>query len=133
MRAKFLFIGLMLCCLFASPAFALPNTISKEEALAIAQQQFRGRDVDYYILEDDSTLNNWVFFVDAQPMKGWEHECYTFQIPKIITHTYNPSRPIVKNRRTLPPEGNFVPLLTKNRFGTNATSKPSVAKKILIE
>lgn len=121
----------MLCCLLASTAFALPNTISKEEALAIAKQQFKGRDVDYYILEDDSVSNQWFFFVDAQPMKGWEHECYTFQIPKFVPANYNPLRSISKTRRKLPPTGNYVPLATRNRFGTNATSKPSVAKKSL--
>lgn len=131
MRTKFLFIGLMLCCLLASTAFALPNTISKEEALAIAKQQFKGRDVDYYILEDDSVSNQWFFFVDAQPMKGWEHECYTFRIPKFVPVNYNPHSSIFKTRRKLPPTGNYVPLATRNRFGTTATSKPSVAKKSL--
>lgn len=51
--------------------------VPKQEALSIAQGQFRGQDVDYYIL-DDSTSSTWNIFVDAEPMKGWQHRCGSY-------------------------------------------------------
>lgn len=48
-------------------------SITKEDALKVAEEQFTGLDVDYFILDDDASTN-WNIFVDAEPMKGWEHD-----------------------------------------------------------
>jgi len=127
MKAKFMLLGLLMCCLFSSAALAQTNSVSKADALAIAQRQFQGRDVDYFILQDNN-LTAWTIFVDAEPMKGWEHECYLLSIPKTVSTSINVVVPTRKVERKLPPSGNFVPLSVKNRYGTNANSKPAVSK-----
>lgn len=126
MKAKIVLLGLLIGC-FCTTAFAQSHSVSKAEALSIAQRQFQGKDVDYFILQDNSP-KEWTIFVDAEPMKGWEHECYTLTIPKTITTTVNVAIPSSKLQRKLPPSGDFVPLSVQNRYGTNANSAPSVAK-----
>lgn len=129
MKVKFTLLGLLMCCLFSSAALAQTNSVSKADALAIAQRQFQGRDVDYFILQDNNPTA-WTIFVDAEPMKGWEHECYLLSIPKTISTStsVNVAVPARMIQRKLPPSGNFVPLAVKNRYGTNANSKPAVSK-----
>lgn len=100
--------------------------VPKQEALSIAQGQFRGQDVDYYIL-DDSTSSTWNIFVDAEPMKGWQHDSYIIKVPKLLGPN---SGPIQKIQQKNPPLGNYVPLLVKNRYGGYANSKPHVAKPV---
>ena len=116
---------LMLCSLLTATAQAY--NVSQSDALEIAQRQFTGRDVDYFLLQDNSQTV-WTLFVDAEPMKGWEHECYTITIPKTITTTVSSAAPLGKVLRSLPPDGDFVPLSVKNRYGSNANSKPVVTK-----
>ena len=127
MRAKLTLLSLLMCCILSSAAFAQTHSVSKAEALTIAQRQFQGKDVDYFILQDNSQTA-WTIFVDAEPMKGWEHECYVLTVPKTITTSVNAAVPSSKVERKLPPSGNFAPLSVKNRYGTNANSKPTVVK-----
>ena len=127
MRAKLTLLSLLMCCIFSSAALAQVRSVSKEGALAIVQRQFQGKDVDYFILQDNSQTA-WTIFVDAEPMKGWEHECYVLTVPKTITTSINVAVPSSKVERKLPPSGNFAPLSVKNRYGTNANSKPTVFK-----
>ncbi len=101
--------------------------VTQADALSIAQRQFTGKDVDYF-LQLDNSQTVWTIFVDAEPMKGWEHECYTLTIPKTITTTVSSAAPSGKVLRSLPPSGNYVPLSVKNRYGNNANSKPVVTK-----
>lgn len=127
MKAKIMLIGLLMCCLFSSAAIAQTNSVSKADALKIAQRQFQGRDVDYFI-QQDNNQTAWTIFVDAEPMKGWEHECYLLTIPKAITTSVNTAIPSSTVQRKLPPSGNFSPLSVKNRYGSNANSTPAVNK-----
>lgn len=130
MKTKSVFLSLLMCCFFSLAALAQTRSVSKEEALEIAQRQFQGKDVDYFIRQD-SSQTSWNIFVDAEPMKGWEHECYTLTIPKNTGTLVYASVPLIKLPRKLPPTGNYVPLSVKNRYGTNANSKPSVTKMAL--
>lgn len=127
MRAKLTLLCLLMSCVLSTAVGAQFQLVTKEEALEIAKQEFSGRDVDYFILDDNGSTT-WTIFVDAEPMKGWEHECYVLLIPRAINITINPTVSTRKIRRKLPPSGNFVPLLVKNRYGTNANQKPVVAK-----
>ncbi len=130
MKAKITFLSLMLCCLFPATSFAqIMQVVTQQDALAIAQKQFPGQDVDYFILQDNSMIE-WTIFVDAEPMKGWEHDCYILTIPKRLKNSIDSAIPTSIIRRKLPPSDNdnYVPLYTKNRYGDNASSKPSVAK-----
>lgn len=44
MKAKFTLLSLLMCCIFSSAALAQTHSVSKAEALMIAQRQFQGRD-----------------------------------------------------------------------------------------
>lgn len=54
-------------------------TVTNEEALAIVQEHFADQDVDYYYKQSSSSTT--VILVDAEPQKGWEHDCYTYTFP----------------------------------------------------
>lgn len=143
MEKKIKFLFLLLCCLINSPAIAQQmRDVSRQEALSIVKMCFNEQDVDYYIC-DDPVLNvmsegeklsflqsnAWIFFVDAEPMKGWEHDCYIVSIAKEIREYLYPTPLLTKFR--LPPMGNFSPLEVKNRYGVRAFQKPYVKKATL--
>ena len=119
-----LFLTVLLSCLFFIPATA--RNVTVEEGLAALQNRFAEKDVDIYLLEDDSS-RIWRFFVDAEPMKGWEHTAYLCRIPKQTTSPTN-LFPIFQASCKLPPAGTLIPLLVKNRYGERATEKPRVNK-----
>lgn len=127
MKARITFLCMVMCCIFSPSAFAQLHSVSIDDALSIVQRQFQGRDVDYFIRQDNNS-SVWTFFVDAEPMKGWEHECYLLTVPKNAITSINTMKPSRKKLLKLPPSGNYFPLLVKNRYGSNANSKPAVAK-----
>ena len=143
MEKKIKFLFLLLCCLINSPAIAQQmRSVSKQEAFSIVKSYFSGQDVDYYycdkpvfeVTDKDryiyaSQNNTWEFFVDAEPMKGWEHDCYIVSIAKEIGEYLSPAPLLTKFR--LPPMGNFSPLEVKNRYGVRAFQKPYVKKATL--
>ena len=144
MKKKATFLIVLLCCLISSSAIAqqLMRSVSKQEAFSIVKMCFNEQDVDYYLC-DDPVLNvmsegeklsflqsnAWIFFVDAEPMKGWEHDCYVVSIAKKIGKYQSPAPLSTKFR--LPPMGNFSPLEVKNRYGVRAFQKPYVKKATL--
>lgn len=127
MRKIFSLLCFVVCCLLSATASAQIYSISETVALGIAQKQFQGQDVDYYIQENRDSLN-WVIFVDAEPLKGWQHNCYLLSIPKTSTVPGYATTPKSKIALKLLPRGNFKPLLVKNRYGTNANATPRVPK-----
>lgn len=68
----------------------------------------------------------WTFFVDAEPMKGWEHECYKVDVPKLVLESELSNIPLKKFKLKIPPAGNFVPVSVKNRYGDKSNVKPFV-------
>lgn len=129
MKHVLLFLNVIFSCLFSTISLAqTTKSISKKDALVIAQRQFVGEDVDYYILSN-STSAVWNIFVDAEPMKGWQHDCYVLTIPKATTTDINTIRPRSVLRK-MPPLEDYAPLLVKNRYGSNANSKPQVRKAV---
>lgn len=140
---KFKLLCLLLCCLTASSAIAQQvRNVSRQEALSIVKMNFNGQDVDYYLCEDAvlnvrsegqnlsfSQNDTWTFFVDAEPMKGWEHDCYLVRVAKRVGAYQSPAPLETKFR--LPPNGNFTPLDVKNRYGVRASQKPHVKKTAL--
>lgn len=119
-------IILLLCCLCHAAAFAQGIDLTKDDALFLAQREFNGSDVDYYIL-DDGNENVWKIFVDAEPMKGWLHDAFYLEIPKMYTGALE-SVGISKLKTNEPPLENYQPLLVKNRYLQNGSDKPVVAK-----
>lgn len=124
MKKALIFVGLILGCLFPSILFAQTRILLMRDVLEIAQRQFVGKDVDYYIISN-SSYTDWNIFVDAEPMKGWQHDCYILTIPKATTANIRTIVP-TKELRKMPPEEDYAPLLVKNRYGVNANSKPQV-------
>lgn len=127
MNARFTLLWLIICCILPSTALAQTYSVSQADALTIAQRQFQGRDVDYFILQNDNQ-SEWTIFVDAEPMKGWEHECHILTIPKTVTTSIDAVVPLSQEERKLPPTGNYVPLSVKDRYGINFFFKPVVKK-----
>lgn len=130
MKAKRFLIALSLCCIYFATSLA-QNSVSKEDALAIVKNYFNGKDVDYYLLSDNN-MTVWTIFIDAEPMKGWKHDCYIAKIPKnpSIQGTLPTPPKLIANG--LPPAGSYKPLSVKNRYGTNSNSKPSVPKTTVL-
>lgn len=127
MKHVLLLLCIIFSCLFSTVSLAqTTKSVSKSDALAITQRQFVGKDVDYYILSNSSSAV-WNIFVDAEPMKGWQHDCYVLTIPKSTTADINTLVPR-KESRKMPPQEDYDPLLVKNRYGSNANSKPQVRK-----
>ena len=107
--------------------YAELKDISQEDALAIAQRQFIGQDVDYFLYEQEiDGRAGWQIFVDAEPLKGWKHDCYMVYIP-MGTFDIDAYNPTVRYIDT-PPIGKYTPLSVKNRYGNKANSKPLVSK-----
>lgn len=94
--------------------------------MAILQNRFAEEDVDFYLLEDNNE-SQWTIFVDAEPMKGWEHNCYLCRFPKQFLPLTRPL-PVSQTSYKLPPDGTLTPLVVKNRYGERATEKPRVNK-----
>lgn len=110
MKRAFIIIMLILCCTLSTTADT--NQLSLSEALAIAEGQFVGKDVDYYVLQNDNA-STWTFFVDAEPTKGWEHDCYIIEIPKSFNSSSSTTIPTRSIQLRMPPTGDFVPLRVK--------------------
>lgn len=69
---------------------------------------------DYYIVDDHNT-EYWTVFVDAEPTKLWEHQCYTYQIPKNI-RSGSKITPINKKNLNNPPAQDILPIDVKNKI-----------------
>lgn len=128
MRQKLIFLVMLLCSAYVSAIETGPErTLTKDDALEVAQAQFKFQDVDYFILDDDSKTS-WMIFVDAEPMKGWKHTAYLLSFSKTTTVVHNEDIMVSKILTQLPPNGNFMPLLVKNRYGLKSSLKPFVKK-----
>lgn len=123
MKAKIIIIGLLVGWLaWLSPVQAAPVTV--DDALSAAKAMFKGVSVNYYLIEDDPkiTSTNWRIFVDCDPLKGWEHDCYIIEIPK---ETPTSPTEYSKTKYRVPPSQKMSPLEI-NVGDTAAISKPSV-------
>lgn len=101
--------------------------ISKNDALEAAKKEFQGKTVDYYVL-DDIMAFGWRIFVDAEPLKGWEHDGYILDFPATIKGSEE-LMPSSKTHVRIPPEGNYVPLEINTQYNSNSLSKPMVRKR----
>lgn len=82
---KILMLLLLLASLIGKQD-AMADDVTQHEAFTAVVSQFAGQDVDYFILDASDPLYSgyyWYFFVDAEPMKGWQHDCYLVSVPKM--------------------------------------------------
>lgn len=101
-----------------------PGRITAYNASAFKQikSEFVGRDVDYYVSQGSNQLR-CTFFVDAEPLKGWEHECYLYTFDAVN------SVQLKKISLRLPPQDIlFDPVEVRDRYGNAGKIKPVVAK-----
>lgn len=127
MKKNLLFFIALISSFISLQAQSL-KILTEAEVLAVAQKQFSGLDVDYYVLNDDMDWPEWTVFVDAHPTAGWAHEAYVLKIPRVTETTLELTLPSSQTMVMMPPKGNFVPLSVKNRYGDNANVKPYVPK-----
>lgn len=104
-KASRFWIWLFLFSLFPITTSAqVQRYVSKQKALSIVQEKFRGQDVDYYLI-DENKSPTWQVFVDAEPMKGWKHDCYVIRIPKSLDISHSTQFP--QQLLTTPPQGEY--------------------------
>lgn len=119
MKARF---SLLFCVLTLSNVLC---AITKNDAYEVVKSLYPGCDYDYYLVEDNDT-GVWKFFVDAAPLKGWEHECYLISLPKSSN-----AATVVPDVTSLsmPPSATLTPMANVNRYGANALEKPMLPDK----
>lgn len=66
------------------PVSSFANILTKDEALQICKAKFAEKVVDIYV-KSDSSAKSWSFFIDAEPTKNWEHDCYIINIAYTAT------------------------------------------------
>lgn len=126
MNPKRIVVTLLCLLSFHNVLLALPLKLSREDALEIAKRQFQDKDVDYLIRLNTDPIE-WIVFVDAEPMKGWCHECYYLHIPRISNIPVSDIVPSVIEKSGMPPiSTEFEPLEVKNRFGEYTELRPHV-------
>lgn len=115
-------ILLSLLMLFIS-SLSFSQRLTQTEALEYVKEHFANQDVDYYGI-DSNSQTYWQFFVDAEPMKGWAHECYRIFVYKNLTV----DDPVaIMEKLSMPPDGIIpFPLEVKNRYEKTAIIKPYV-------
>jgi hypothetical protein len=127
-----LFLLFLAAALFGSPGVnAGAVEISANDAFTVVKNMFKGQDVDYYLRVETGTSAYWYIYVDAEPTKGWNHDCYFYQIAKRQDETtpIDSIVPRTKVKLQHPPKNStFLPLSVKNRYGDNSKSKPVVKK-----
>lgn len=110
-----------------SVAAQMLPSVSRDQALSVVEADFKGKDVDiYYITPSSINSATWDFFIDAEPLKGWEHECHVYKVNRKMTI---PNKILAKkNKYTMPPQGlEMSPVKVKNRYGTNVNLIPQIS------
>lgn len=81
--------------------------LSAEEALEQLKADNPGVNGDFYLVESaDTTV--WKIFVNPEPLKNWGHECYVYDMPRVI----NSNQQVMVNPEILnfPPAAMMSPL-----------------------
>ncbi len=103
-------------------------TRTRAQALSLVKEKYASRDVDIYYLEDDpASPGLWRFFVDANPMAGWEHECYLVTLPKTVPAS---GTGLSETLRAMPPLEALTAAEVKNRFENVSWEKPKLPRAI---
>ncbi len=99
-------------------------TRTRAQALSLVKEKYASRDVDIYYLEDDpASPGLWRFFVDANPMAGWEHECYVVTLPKTVPSS---GTGLAQTEMRMPPAETRTPAEVKNRWENVSWTQPSL-------
>lgn len=101
-------------------------------ALEAVQELFQGKDVDYYVSNQSDVFNN-LFFIDAEPMTGWEHDCYLVHANKKVGMLQSGFVINIDTLRMPPVNHKFTPIKVRARYGEPGKIKPFVRKAALNE
>lgn len=101
------------------------QVVTLKAALDAVKVYYPEVDADYFAVDSDKASNSWTIFVDPSPLKGWEHECYTYTIPKTVPGSLSVSN-VTRTTRMIPPIGEFTALDCKDRYENIVLSKPIV-------
>lgn len=115
-------ILIFMIIMYAHTAIAQTDSVTSTEALSEVQKRFTGRDVDYFLVENSSS-ELWTIFVDAEPLKGWSHESYLFNVSKKHDPDTSLIRILNEQKTFFPPEEALTPLNVKNRNSVMQSSK----------
>lgn len=104
-------------CAFALNASAQITAVTQQQAFEQVSKLFEDRDVDYYTATSKTNPEEdlWVFFVDANPMAMWEHECYLVYVPKTSAVPLDKDSIICIERKMPPSDYTRDPYLVKQR------------------
>ncbi len=132
MRHLIKFTVLFLSICIAYSAEAATYQISQEEAFLKIAADFENKEVDYYTLErfdGQEEQDVWRFFVDANPLAGWEHECYIYSIARSSSFPASLVKPS-KQLLSLPPNDyKLVRYEITDHYGNNS-STPYIVKNL---
>lgn len=124
---KFLLLILVYFAMSEYASAQLTAAFLRTRAIQMAQKEFTDIDADYYFIDEDYSNVDYVkVFVDAEPLKGWEHDCYIVYVPSKLSQ--QEQRPLLKKRYRMPPEGaKLIPAANRNKYGDNANSIPRLS------
>lgn len=115
---------------------------SKEHVIELISKELADKDVDIYECTDYGEIeylsnksDTWVFFVDANPLANWAHECYLMTYPKYTASNKMIASPkITKKELLLPPNCTIIPAKINVRediiLGKTTKSRINVPKQI---
>lgn len=115
---KFVVIVVMAIACLSAAAREVPLT----EALACVQSHFADRDVDYFLVGQESVDSDvWKIFVDADPYAGWEHEAYIVTVAR----TTSEDAPVLSiSRMNMPPNDMLTALNISSRGDLTVRREP---------
>lgn len=127
MKKFFVLIVFISFCILYMYAGTGKCMVSEDSAVKIVKDLFPEKDYDYYIVEDNDSIN-WTVFVDAVPLANWEHLCYTYSVKRTlgadeILEATN------EQVRKLPPSFRIRPHNLKDRF-KNAPKYKAVVNEL---
>lgn len=130
MKKIFTILLTLFCSVVLFQGMALNRVVTKDEAFSLVKKEFANdAGLDYYLVQDGNA-SFWTFFVDAEPMKGWEHNCYTVRVPRVIDASVS-TVPLRKTAQRMAGSEDYIPMelnSVKKIGDINAASKPYVPK-----
>lgn len=109
------------------PARLNAVNISSGLALKLLHDVIANDDYDYYQMNVNDN-EYWHFFIDTEPMKGWEHKCCEMLIPKSAKSVS--SKVVLGNSKvielTMPPDVNMIAKIKTDHYGKHSKMKPIV-------
>ena len=102
--------------------------VSEQQAFDLVMQKYDANQVDVFLLNDTSSKisnQSYTYFIDEEPMKGWEHNCCIITVPKHINAGDDIT--ISTQKLRMAPTGNFEIRHLMPRNSTYDSHRPIVS------